>query len=268
MLKTKILLIISLFIIWSTGSVIWYLCKIKGLCMDQHTEMKEQETSLASGNFIFSLGSDLPEINESTPFTIDSIAKIQMDTLWIKGFYAENENKDLGINRARNIRKHFEKNGFTKPIKISGGSIKTKISKQFPSLEFISIVIEKETADEDFAVEKLTDKIIIYFPVASADPETNKTLVDELKSFANSVIDKQQKVVITGHTDNSGSHEINEKYGQLRAEAIKNTLIHFGMNENNIQTFSKGEEVPIASNKNASGRRKNRRVELKILTNQ
>jgi outer membrane protein OmpA-like peptidoglycan-associated protein len=73
------------------------------------------------------------------------------------------------------------------------------------------------------------------------------------------------KVIIEGHTCNLGIHEVNVEIGQRRAEAAKAYLIERGVAPDRIQTVSKAETEPLAPNTNEENRRKNRRVEIKII---
>jgi outer membrane protein OmpA-like peptidoglycan-associated protein len=72
------------------------------------------------------------------------------------------------------------------------------------------------------------------------------------------------KIIITGHTDYIGAPEFNYQLGLQRAERVKQLLIKKGIAAERIVVLSKGEEQPVASNKNSRGRAQNRRVEINI----
>lgn len=76
--------------------------------------------------------------------------------------------------------------------------------------------------------------------------------------------DQTLKVKIVGHTDNSGSEEMNKKVGQLRADAVKEFLVKRGIEAGRITTSSEGEMSPKVSNDTEEGRIKNRRAEIII----
>lgn len=67
---------------------------------------------------------------------------------------------------------------------------------------------------------------------------------------------------IVGHTDNVGSPEKNQKLSADRAEAVKSFLVEKGIDGSRIVTAGAGDTQPIASNKTAEGRAKNRRIEF------
>jgi outer membrane protein OmpA-like peptidoglycan-associated protein len=83
-------------------------------------------------------------------------------------------------------------------------------------------------------------------------------LAQVLKESAN------RKVIIEGHTDSTGSEENNILLSQQRALSVQGALMERGVSGEQIATIGKGEAVPIASNDNAAGRQRNRRVELVV----
>jgi outer membrane protein OmpA-like peptidoglycan-associated protein len=72
-------------------------------------------------------------------------------------------------------------------------------------------------------------------------------------------------VLAEGHTDNTGDEKFNQKLSEGRAEAAKAYLVSQGVDANRITTSGKGESDPIADNKTAEGRKKNRRVQFSIV---
>ncbi len=67
---------------------------------------------------------------------------------------------------------------------------------------------------------------------------------------------------VEGHTDSTGSDELNQKLSEQRAEATRGFLIEQGLDELTITAQGFGETTPIADNNSAEGRQKNRRVEI------
>jgi outer membrane protein OmpA-like peptidoglycan-associated protein len=67
---------------------------------------------------------------------------------------------------------------------------------------------------------------------------------------------------IAGHTDWDGPDDYNMDLGYARAVAVSEALIVLGINHANIHRVSFGEHLPIADNRAALGRARNRRVEF------
>lgn len=72
-------------------------------------------------------------------------------------------------------------------------------------------------------------------------------------------------IIAVGHTDSIGSVAYNQKLSVRRAEAVKAYLVSKGIERNRVYTEGKGKSQPIASNKTAEGRAKNRRVEIEVV---
>ncbi len=72
------------------------------------------------------------------------------------------------------------------------------------------------------------------------------------------------KVSIEGHTDNTGGDELNQKLSESRAASVKEYLLTHGVDESKITSTGYGPSNPVADNKDAAGRSKNRRVEMKM----
>ncbi|MFO0568887.1 MAG: OmpA family protein [Polyangiaceae bacterium] len=74
------------------------------------------------------------------------------------------------------------------------------------------------------------------------------------------------KLEISGHTDNVGKDEKNIKLSEDRAESVKKYFTDKGVEASRIQTRGAGPKEPIADNKTAAGKQKNRRIEFKLIT--
>ena len=72
-------------------------------------------------------------------------------------------------------------------------------------------------------------------------------------------------IIAVGHTDSVGSDAYNQKLSVRRAEAVKAYLVSKGIEKNRVYTEGKGEKQPVADNRTAEGRAKNRRVEIEVV---
>ena len=90
-----------------------------------------------------------------------------------------------------------------------------------------------------------------------------KAKLDDLVSKVKGI--NLEVIIAVGHTDSVGSDAYNQKLSVRRAEAVKAYLVSKGIEKNRIYTEGKGEKQPVASNKTAEGRAKNRRVEIEVV---
>ena len=108
------------------------------------------------------------------------------------------------------------------------------------------------------------DKILF----ATGKSELGDASRSALKKFASSLAQSPETdVAIYGHTDNTGSREINQKLSEERAQAVSNYLIGQKIDPNRITTRGLAYDAPIADNSTEEGRAQNRRVEILITAN-
>ena len=97
----------------------------------------------------------------------------------------------------------------------------------------------------------------------SAEAKSNlKKFADEMKDLSDT------DITIYGHTDNTGSAEVNERLSLQRANAVSAELQADGIAKSRITTEGKSFTMPEADNSTAEGRAQNRRVEVFISANQ
>jgi peptidoglycan-associated lipoprotein len=75
--------------------------------------------------------------------------------------------------------------------------------------------------------------------------------------------DKGRHVSIEGHTDERGGREYNLALGQKRAEAVARAMSLLGVNGNQVEPVSFGEERPAVQGSDEAAWAKNRRAEIK-----
>ena len=113
-----------------------------------------------------------------------------------------------------------------------------------------------------------TEKASVRLEVQFAPGSTNltgsssdeiKKIADFMKEFAGTQIE------IDGHTDNTGSAELNRTLSQKRAETVMNELVkNHGIPAGRLTAKGFGPDQPVADNKTAAGRARNRRVVAEI----
>lgn len=125
--------------------------------------------------------------------------------------------------------------------------------------ENIDLVSFKQMIEEGTAVP--VNNLFFNFAESSLLPYS----LPELQRVAGIIKKNGLKVEISGHTDNIGEEENNQKLSEKRAEAVRDYLINEGCDPSMLQTLGYGESKPVATNDTDVGRAKNRRVELKFV---
>ena len=137
---------------------------------------------------------------------------------------------------------------------------------------------EELAALENAQVETITDKnglagIKVTFNSGILFPLNGIQLSDasrkELKEFAQKMSDLQDTdITIYGHTDNTGTAEVNERTSRQRAEAVQSYLQSCGIASGRLSSQGRSYTDPVADNATAEGRAQNRRVEIYISANE
>jgi len=123
-------------------------------------------------------------------------------------------------------------------------------------------VITKVTITED-------DRRLVRDAIQDLEFEFGKSSIKassypSLNRVAEMLRSKGFSLKLGGHTDNVGSAERNMALSKDRAESVKQYLVSQGVNPSKVEAVGYGAGQPIASNKTAAGRQKNRRVEFTI----
>ena len=67
------------------------------------------------------------------------------------------------------------------------------------------------------------------------------------------------------YTDSIGIDQANQILSENRAKSVKSYLVRNKINHNRITCVGYGEKQPISTNSTSEGRKKNRRIEIRIL---
>ncbi len=163
--------------------------------------------------------------------------------------------KDMGDDDSDGVANKFDKCPGTLPnTQVDGSGCPLKIPA--PVTEKVII-----TEEDRRVVGEAIKNLEFDLGKATIKEKSNETL----NRVANLLIQKNFSLKLAGHTDNSGSMALNLKLSKDRAEAIKKYLVSQGANASRIEATGYGPNQPIASNKTAQGRQKNRRVEFTLL---
>lgn len=121
-------------------------------------------------------------------------------------------------------------------------------------------VMEKN--DDQLPADITLAESAVFFEFGSKElNEKGQVLLDNfVEQLGNS-----ESVEVTGYTCNLGPEEFNQYLSESRAQAVKAYLILKGVAEDRIVTKAEGIQNPAASNDEKETRKKNRRVEVKVL---
>ena len=278
---------------WWGFATYWYVCHIKHHCeeLTADTNVSQPDTqpepAKLPASFVVSDGSKnivdvkdvfkarnkqasvfvSPALQSGAVTELANYLKTNKDReLNVVGIYGQNEINpskyaDLGIARAEDIKTRLVALG------IDGNRIKTSsemradyAAVQDTMYDCIAMnVAVTKAIEKDITIEPR----IIYF-------ETGKSTIDltpELQAYIRNVKAYiQQKpdarIILTGHTDDVGAEDINQKLGLQRAEKTRTELTKIDIDANRVSLDSKGETQPLKPNNTADGRKVNRRCEI------
>jgi OOP family OmpA-OmpF porin len=120
-------------------------------------------------------------------------------------------------------------------------------------------------------VQQITDedRRLVRDAIQNLEFETGKSSIKpssypSLDRVAELLKTKNFSLKLAGHTDNVGKPAKNMVLSKDRAESVKQYMVSKGANPSRIEATGYGQTQPIASNKTAAGRQKNRRVEFTL----
>lgn len=121
----------------------------------------------------------------------------------------------------------------------------------------VAAPVAPATEKVSFAADAFFD-----FDKAVLKPE-GKAKLDDLADKVKGIT--LEVIIAVGHTDSVGSDAYNQKLSEKRSEAVKAYLTSKGIEASRVYTEGKGKKQPVADNKSAEGRAKNRRVEIEVV---
>jgi len=121
-----------------------------------------------------------------------------------------------------------------------------------------------EAAKPKPVAEKVTfaADVLFDFDKSVIKPD-GKSKLDDLANKMKGI--NLEVVIAIGHADSIGTDAYNQALSVRRAEAVKAYFVSKGVEGNRVYTEGKGEKQPIADNKTAEGRAKNRRTEIEVI---
>jgi len=130
--------------------------------------------------------------------------------------------------------------------------------------------LRKQLRGSGVSIQRDGDKINLIMPgnitFATNSANINTNFISVLNSVV-LVLEEYNKtlVVVSGHTDSSGSEQHNQKLSEARASSVATYLREQKIISDRLEIIGFGESQPVADNKTAEGRELNRRVEITLL---
>lgn len=120
------------------------------------------------------------------------------------------------------------------------------------------------------SVSRSGDNITLNLPsnitFASNSADLNAQFYSALEGVTLVLKEYEKTVVeVAGHTDSTGSDQLNQALSERRAQAVAGYLSTHGVKSQRLITIGAGEAHPVASNDTEQGKAANRRVELTIV---
>lgn len=140
------------------------------------------------------------------------------------------------------------------------GAMMDKQERELRQIEGIDVT----RTDEDELKVTMRNEILFDFDSAALRSSSR----DELNEMAD-VFNRygDTTIVVAGHTDSTGSASYNDRLSDRRASAVSGYLEDLGVRGSRLDAYGYGESRPKANNSTASGRQRNRRVELYVRAN-
>lgn len=148
---------------------------------------------------------------------------------------------------------------------VAGGAIGYERDKQIKQLreQTAGTGVDIRPSDDGRSIMlSLPDGVTFDTGSYMLQPQFRPTLdkiAQSLKDYPNSLID------VYGHTDSTGSAQLNQTLSENRARTVGDYLGMQGVSQARIRTQGYGATMPVATNATPEGRAKNRRVEIKIV---
>jgi outer membrane protein OmpA-like peptidoglycan-associated protein len=144
-----------------------------------------------------------------------------------------------------------------------GAGVGAYMDKQERELRQIEGIDVYRTDEDELNVVVKNEVLFDYNSAAlrSASRTALREMSDVFEKYSRTTI------AVEGHADSTGSAAYNQRLSERRASSVANYLDSMGVDSYRLDTLGYGESRPQTSNSTASGRQRNRRVEIKIRAN-
>ncbi|MEM9819422.1 MAG: OmpA family protein [Bacteroidota bacterium] len=274
-MNTKLILLSAFTLVYFMGAQWWYSNRLSGVCCGAEQASIAAPAAAAAASLPLAF-----EWEKSAPILAEDFAAFkgqkilagmkEDNILQITGWYHSDEKApegfdNMGLARAAALRALIKADVPLERIDISSRPQDKTIKMEAGPFEGLSFNWMAAPEKGETTIVELENEVTIYFPFNSSVKDQNAKVDDYLKKLADRLKQTSEKVSITGHTDNVGEEESNQKLGLQRATSIRSILNNLGIDKERILIDSKGERQPATSNETEEGRHRNRRTVLNII---
>ncbi len=278
-MNTKVLLLSVFTVFYFLGTQWFYSNKLSGACCGA---VAAEEVAVTEAAAAIIAGASLPlgfKWMNADPilgqnfeaYKTNSILKgmkednvLQITGQYYKGEKAPEGYDNMGLARAAAIRDLIKESVPIERIDISSRLIDDNSGMETAAFAGTTFNWMEALKKETTTIVEVENESTIYFPFNSSVKDKNEEVDNYLQKLSERLKQTQEKVSITGHTDNVGEEAANMSLGFNRAESIKNILVAKGIEVDRISVDSKGELQPATTNETDDGRYRNRRTVLRI----
>ena len=145
----------------------------------------------------------------------------------------------------------------------TGAIVGAMMDKQERELRQINGVNVQRVGNDELAVSVKNDVLFDFDSAAlrSASRNAINQMADVFQKYPDTTIR------VEGFTDSTGAASYNRRLSQRRANSVSTYLENLGVRSSRLDAVGYGESRPRATNRTASGRQLNRRVEIHIVAN-
>ncbi|MET4142298.1 OmpA family protein [Pedobacter sp. UYP1] len=246
----------------------WSVYFVDGDNLDgtQRTARHSDKFSYASAGLEFALGKG-KQLAFSNPVAASYDEAVQAKNI------ANSLKSDLDAQKSENAKLRTEMSDLLKDTDGDGVADKLDKCPNTPSGTVVDGAGCPLVAPAPVVTEKViiteADRKVVKQAIKDLEFDLSKATIRSksyasLNRVANLLVTKNFSLKLAGHTDNTGSADLNMRLSKDRAESVKAYLVSQGANASRIEATGYGKNQPIATNKTAAGRQKNRRVEFTL----
>jgi len=149
------------------------------------------------------------------------------------------------------------------PSEAQRDRIATAIAQGLDPAVRVSNGLRVAASEQGFLDATLANRIIEFESGQATLTDAGRAILDQMSVALLRL--KEKRVEVIGHTDNAGSRAGNLSLSQARAEAVKAYVVARGVRPDMVSVSGEGPDRPVADNRTAEGRARNRRIEFKVV---